>query len=598
MNADSLQSMIDRVKAGRLSRRGFIQRMAVVGVTAPLANQLLAIGGVAMAETPAFDYKPTKRGGGGTLKLLWWEAPTLLNPQFAVGTKDQDGSRLFYEPLAAWDNDGNLKRVLAAEIPSRQNGGLAADGKSVVWKLQQGVKWHDGHPFTADDCVFTWQYCADPQTAAVTSGSYIHIKVEKIDDYTIRVLFPEPRPFWADAFVANNCIIPKHLFEPYIGAKSRAAPWNLKPIGTGPYKFKSFTPGDLVQGVINTDYHEPNRPFFDEVYMKGGGDATSAARAVLQTGEYDYAWNLQVEWTLLKQMQQAGKGHLMMSAGSDIEHIQCNFSDPNREVDGQRSYVKTKNPTLSDPAVRQALALLCDRGGIQKYIYGETGTATANFINGPAPFVSHNTKWEYNIQKAADILEKAGWKPGADGIRQKNGVRLSWLYQTSINQPRQETQQVIKQACQKAGIEVRLKAILASVYFSSDVGNDDTYPKFYADIQMYTTNPTQPDPGEWMRQFLSDEVAQKSNKWQGRNITRWQNPEYDKLWHEAAGELDPVKRAAMFIKMNDMVVNDVVVVPLIFRKNVGAGVEALRAPLSGWDNDTWDLPNWFMQVQA
>ena len=598
MNADSLQGMIDRVKAGRLSRRGFIRRMAVLGLTAPLANQLLAIGGVAMAETPAFDYRPTKRGGGGTLKLLWWEAPTLLNPQFAVGTKDQDGSRLFYEPLAAWDNDGNLKQVLAAEIPSRQNGGLAADGKSVVWKLKQGVKWHDGHPFTADDCVFTWQYCTDPQTAAVTAGSYVNLKVEKIDDYTIRMLFPDPRPFWADAFVANNCIIPKHLFAPYIGAKSRAAPWNLKPVGTGPYKFKSFTPGDLAQGVINPDYHEPNRPFFDAVDMKGGGDATSAARAVFETGEYDYAWNLQVEWELLKKMEQAGKGRLMMTEGSSIEHIQCNFSDPNVVVDGQRSCVTTKNPTLSDPVVRQALSLLCDRAGIQKYIYGETGMTTPNFVNGPKPFVSHNTKWEYNIQKATDLLEKAGWKPGPDGIRQKNGVRLSWLYQTSINQPRQETQQVIKQACQKAGIEVRLKAVLASVYFSSDVGNDDTYPKFYADIQMYTDNPTQPDPGFWMRQFLTTEVAQKSNMWQGRNITRWQNPDYDKLWNEAASELDPVKRAAMFIKMNNMVVDDVVVIPLIFRRNVGAGVDALRAPMSGWDNDTWDLPNWFMQVQA
>jgi len=598
MHIGSLQGMIDRVKAGRLSRRGFIRRMAVLGLTAPLANQLLAIGGVAMAETPAFDYRPTRRGGGGTLKLLWWEGPTLLNPQFAVGTKDQDGSRLFYEPLAAWDNDGNLKRVLAAEIPSRQNGGLAADGKSVVWKLKQGVKWHDGQPFTADDCVFTWQYCTDPQTAAVTAGSYVNLKVEKIDDYTIRMLFPDPRPFWADAFVSNNCIIPRHLFAPYIGAKSRAAPWNLKPVGTGPYKFKSFAPGDLVQGVINPDYHEPNRPFFDAVDMKGGGDATSAARAVFETGEYDYAWNLQVEWELLKKMEQAGKGRLMMTEGSSIEHIQCNFSNPNVVVDGQRSCVTTKNPTLSDPAVRQALSLLCDRAGIQKYIYGETGMTTANFVNGPKPFVSHDTKWEYNVQKATDLLEKAGWKPGPDGIRQKNGVRLSWLYQTSINQPRQETQQVIKQACQKAGIEVRLKAVLASVYFSSDVGNDETYPKFYADIQMYTTNPTQPDPGFWMRQFLSTEVAQKSNMWQGRNITRWQNPDYDKLWNAAATELDPVKRAAMFIKMNDLVVDDVVVIPLIFRRNVGAGVDALRAPMSGWDNDTWDLPNWFMQVQA
>ena len=105
-------------------------------------------------------YKPTKRGGGGALRMLWWQGATLLQPHFANGTKDQEGSRIFYEPLAVWDNDGNLVPILAAEIPTRENGGLAADGKSVTWKLKRGVTWHDGKPFTADDCVFTWEYAS------------------------------------------------------------------------------------------------------------------------------------------------------------------------------------------------------------------------------------------------------------------------------------------------------------------------------------------------------------------------------------------------------------------------------------------------------
>ena len=598
MDEKNLRGMIERVKEGRLSRRGFIQRMAVLGLTAPMAAQLLSFGGVAMAATP-FTYKPTKAGGGGTLKLLWWEAPTLLNPHFATGTKDQDASRLFYEPLAAWDPEANLSLVLAAEVPSVANGGISEDGTFVIWKLKKGVKWHDGAPFTADDVVFNWQYASDPQTAAVTAGSYNYIKVQKLDDYTVKVLFAKPTPFWADPFVAaNGCLIPKHLFEPYIGAKSRQAPWNLKPVGTGPYKFKSFTPGDLVEGVINTDYHEPYRPYFGAVEMKGGGDATSAARAVMETAEYDYAWDLQVSWDLLKKIQGGGKGRLVYAAGTDIEHIQVNFTDPNKEVDGQRSSIKTKNPTLSDPVVRQALSLLINRGAVEKYIYGGTGWATSNFLNGPAQYVSKKTSWEFNIQKAVDLLEANGWKPGPDGIRQKDGNKLSWLFQTSINQPRQETQEIVKQACKKAGIDLRLKAILASVYFSSDVGNDDTYPKFYADLQMYTTNPTDPDPGFWMQQFLSTQAAQKSNKWQGRNITRWQNAEYDKIYAETTTELDPMKRAAMFIQLNDLVIDNVVVIPLIFRKEVGAAVNELQLRLSGWDDDTWDLRNWYKETKA
>src|SRR5690606_18857418 len=145
-----------------------------------------------------------KRGGGGALKLLWWQGPTLLNPHFAVGTKDQEGSRIFYEPLAAWDPDGNLVPILAAEIPNVENGTLAKDGKSVTWKLKRNVKWHDGTPFTADDCVFNWEYARDPATASVTIGTYQNVKVEKIDDYTVKVLFEKPTPFWADAFVGTR----------------------------------------------------------------------------------------------------------------------------------------------------------------------------------------------------------------------------------------------------------------------------------------------------------------------------------------------------------------------------------------------------------
>ncbi len=304
--------------------------------------------------------------------------------------------------------------------------------------------------------------------------------------------------------------------------------------------------------------------------MKGGGDATSAARAVLQTGEYDYAWNLQVEDEVLKKLEAGGKGKVDFTVAGNIERIQCNFTDPNKEVDGERSSIKTEHPTLSDPAVREALALLVDRGSVQKYIYGRTGNATANFLNGPPRFVSKNTSWEFNVQKAIDLLEKAGWKPGPDGIRQKDGKRLEWLYQTSINQPRQETQQIVKQACQKAGIKLNLKAVVSSVFFSSDTGNDDTYPKFYADLQMYTSGPPQPDPGFFMQEFLTSQISSKANKWQGRNITRWRSADYDRIYAETTSELDPVKRAALFIQLNDLVVKNNVEIPVIFRKSVSA----------------------------
>jgi len=581
-----------------VSRRAFIDRMVGLGLSGPFASQLLSHFGVAHAATPA-EYKPTKAGGGGALKLLFWQAPTLLNPHFAVGTKDQEGSRIFYEPLAAWDPDGNLAPVLAAEIPEIENGGVAPDGMSVTWKLKKDVAWHDGRPFTADDVVFNWEYAADPATAATTISSYKDITVEKIDPLTVRVSFAKPTPFWADAFVGQfGMIVPKHLFESYKGASSRDAPANLKPVGTGPYRFVDFKPGDLVKGERNPAYHVPSRPYFDTIEMKGGGDAVSAARAVIQTGEYDYAWNLQVEDEILQKLENSGsaKGRIEIVKGGAIEHIQLNSTDPWTEVDGEHSSAKTRHPLFSDPAVRQALKLLVDRASVEAHIYGRTGVATGNFINNPQRFVSKDTRWEFNIDKANRVLDEAGWPRGPDGIRAKAGKRLKLLFQTSINAPRQKTQAIVKQACQKAGIEMELKSVTGSVYFSSDVANPDTYRHFDADLQMYTVNMAAPDPESFMRQFVSWEVAAKANKWQGRNVARWRNEEYDEAFRAAEGELDPVKRAALFIKMNDMVVQDPAVIPVVYRPGVSGMSHQLRATLSGWDNTFWNLKDWYREA--
>jgi peptide/nickel transport system substrate-binding protein len=428
----------------------------------------------------------------------------------------------------------------------------------VTWKLKKGVEWHDGKPFTADDVVFNWEYASDPATAAVTIGIYRDATVEKIDPLTVRVRFEKPTPFWAGRFVAFfGMIVPKHLFEPYKGANSRDAPANLKPVGTGPYRFVEFKPGDLIRGERNPSYHVANRPHFDTIEMKGGGDAVSAARAVIQTGEYDFAWNMQVEDEILVKLENAGnsRGHSEIVQSRAMEHIQINSADPWTEVDGERSNPKTKHPLFSDPAVRQALRLLVDRASVEAHIYGRTGVATGNFLNNPERFVSKNTKWEFNIDKANRLLEEAGWIRGSDGIRAKDGKKLKLVFQTAINAPRQKTQAIIKQACQKAGIDMELKSVTASVYFSSDVANPDTARKFYADLQMYTHGtPSIPDPEGFMQLFASWEIASKENKWQGRNPMRWRNEEYDKSLLAAQGELDPVKRAALFIRMNDMVV--------------------------------------------
>ncbi|MFN3670464.1 MAG: peptide ABC transporter substrate-binding protein [Bosea sp. (in: a-proteobacteria)] len=593
MTEQDLRQLVADVKNSTISRRCFVQRLAAFGVSAPIAGQILAWNDVAWANA-TLEYKPTKAGGGGPLKLLLWQAPTLLNPHFASGTKDAIASRIFFEPLAGWDKDGNLIPQLAAEVPSKANGGLAADGTYVIWKLKPGVKWHDGRPFTADDVVFTWEYSADPASATYSHATYRDIKVEKIDEFTVKAIFPKARPFWAEAFVgAGGNILPKHHFGEYKGAKSREAPANLKPVGTGPYKYVDFKPGDILLGERYVDYHVNNQPHFDTIEVKGGGDAVSAARAVLQTGEYDYAWNLQVEDEILKRMEAGGRGKVSAAVSGNIEFIMLNPTDPWTEVDGERSSMKTKHPTLSDPKVREAFNLLIDRDSIQKYIYGRGGIATASFINEPKQFHSPNLTYEFNIEKANKILDEAGWKKGSDGIREKDGKKLKYVYQTSINAPRQKTQAIIKQACQRAGIELELKAVTASVFFASDPGNNDTIGKFYADMQMFTQTPTQPDPGSTLDWFTTAQIASKANKWLGSNFGRYSDPVVDELTEAVKVELDPVKRAALVIKANDTICRSNFTLPIVARTQVVAGVNSLRFDHSGWEADTWNLGAWY-----
>jgi peptide/nickel transport system substrate-binding protein len=203
IDGPALREELGRVRAGSLSRRELVRGLLALGLTGPLIAELLRSAGIAQAQPKRAPLTPVRRGGGD-LKLLWWQAPTILNPHLAIGVKDGDGSRLFYEPLVSFDPDGNMVPVLVAEVPTVQNGGVTRDGLSVTVKLKKGVQWHDGKPFTADDVVFTWEYAADPATLAVSTGQYREIaRVDKLDAHTVKIVYKTPTPFWATAFRAS-----------------------------------------------------------------------------------------------------------------------------------------------------------------------------------------------------------------------------------------------------------------------------------------------------------------------------------------------------------------------------------------------------------
>src|SRR5262245_7754178 len=284
-------------------------------------------------------------------------------------------------------------------------------------------------------------------------------RVERLHDHAVRVVFKEPTPFWAEIFCGAKGLIPRHLHQAYRGDRARESPYYLRPVGTGPYRCLEFRPADLIRAELNPHYHVPNRPHFDEVVVKGGGDPVSAARAILQTGEYDFAFNVLAEDETLRRFELQGRGSIATWGPMGIEHILPNRVDPWSEGDADGSSPRPSHPLLGDPAVRAALSLLVDRGAIASQLYGRLGRPTANFLNGPPAFVSPNTRWEFDVDRANRVLETAGWVRGSDGVRARDGRRLRFLFQTTSTPIRQKTQAIIKQACARAGVEVELKSV-------------------------------------------------------------------------------------------------------------------------------------------
>ncbi|WP_205369480.1 peptide ABC transporter substrate-binding protein [Thermoleptolyngbya sp. PKUAC-SCTB121] len=573
------------------------QRRLLPFVCSALLCLMLAI---ACDPSPPASQRPTASpaadASASVLKLLYWQAPTILNPHLSNGFKDSEASRITLEPLASYDAGGNLIPILAADVPTLENGGVVADGRSVTWKLKPGLKWSDGEPFSAADVVFTHQFVTNPEVAAISAATYEIIEsVEALDETTVKITFKEPNPAWSNVFVGTEgMVLPRHSFAEYLGAQSREAPANLMPVGTGPYRVVEFKPGDVVIYEPNPNYRGADSLGFSRVELKGGGDAVSAARAVLQTGDVDFAYNLQVEAPILEQLAGAGRGEVVANFGSLMERILINFSDPSADVDGERSHVSRPHPFLTDPAVRRALSLAIDRGAIATQLYGRTGKPTANFLVAPESFSSPNTSYQFDPTAAQQALEDAGWRDtNGDGIRDKNGVPLQLVFQTSVNPLRQKTQEILKQAWESIGFRVELKSIDASIFFDSSPTNPDNTGHFYADLQMYTTGNTNPDPGSYMKTYLCSEIAQKANNWSKDNVSRYCNSAYDALWQQVASELDPEARRQIFIQMNDLLVTDIAVIPLVHRaETAGVGDRLAGVNLTPWDLNTWNIAEW------
>ena len=281
------------------------------------------------------------------LTILYWQAPTLPGPYLAAGYKDRDAGAITLEPLASYDPNGDLVPRLAEDIPTLANGGLSADLMSITWRLREDLKWSDGSDVTADDVVFTWRYCVDEATGCTAHSAFGGIaSVEAVDELTVRISFEAPMPYPYSAFVsAGSPILSREQFAGCIGAAATTCEeQNTAPLGTGPYRITGFTPNESAEYERNPHYRG-EKPYFDRVVLKGGGDAISAARAVMEAGEADYAWNLQVAPEVLTGMQASGHGAVVSAFASDVERIVVNQTNADPALGDDRSeYLGGRNP--------------------------------------------------------------------------------------------------------------------------------------------------------------------------------------------------------------------------------------------------------------
>ena len=542
-----------------------------------------------------------ERGSDGEVRIIYWQAPSILNPYLSGGTKDIESSSLVIEPLGRYDPTGALVPYLAAEIPTVENGGVSADLTSITWKLKEGLLWSDGTPVTAADVKFTADYCMHPEGGCAQGAKFDGVSsVEIIDDLTVKVTFDAPKPNPYGPFMGGQSpIIQAAQFAECLGARApECTEANFNPIGTGPFRVTEFRPNDVITMEANPNYRDPAKPAFATLTFKGGGDAAAAGRSVLETGEFDYAWNLQLAPDVLAGMAAAGRGTAVSAFGSLVERIEMNLTDPSPSLpEGERSTVAHPHPFLSDINVRKALSMAIDRELLVEIGYGQAGRPTCNLVPAPALYASDNTEClTQDIEGAKAMLEAAGYvDSNGDGVREKDGVELRVLYQTSTNAVRQDFQALIKQWWEEIGVATELRNIDASVYFGGDPGSPDTFQKFYADVEMYANNFDGTDPQSYLAAYRCGNEPKPSSQWQGENINRFCDPEYDALLDELAQTGELSKRGEIARKLNDMLTKDsYTILPLVDRGRVSAHSNTLGGvQLNTWDSELWNAADWY-----
>ncbi len=538
------------------TRRQTLGMLAASGLLAP--NLLGKSAFAAAPDTPT-----------GQIVVGFSQEPTVFNPLMPRNEVDEGVMMSLFDAMFRVNPEGEAVPILASEVPTVDNGGISKDGLQWRIKLRDDVKWHDGAPFTAEDVKFTLDLIVDPDFRSWrTLGHNLVRDITVVSPTEITWRMEEPfAPYMS--ILAETMILPKHILEPE--ADRNTAPFNQAPIGTGAFKWGKRIAGDHIELTANPDYFREG-PYIERLIYKYIPDLT-VLYTQFKSGDIDIIGLQYISPDNYAEAKDLPGKVVTVVPTSSIECILFNM----------------ERPQLKDKVVREALYAALDKQTIIDALYYGLPTPTESYL--PQQSYYYNPalpKHEYNLETAAKLLDDAGWAPGADGIREKDGVKLSFSNSTtSGNHLREQAQQFIQQSLAQIGVELTIANLPPAVMW----GEYWTNSKFDSVIVgLVFTSGTDPDV---TARFHSGEIPAKSGR--GSNNAQYQNPELDKLLDEGVQIFDPVARKEIYMKIQEVLREDLVILPIFQYATVRGRKEGIEGvvPNINVKIDTWDTAAYY-----
>lgn len=509
----------------------------------------------APAEEPMAEEEPAASGDfSGTVVVGDSQEPKgLIWPIFYQYHTNALINSMFYAPIALDDND-ELVPELLEEVPSVQNGAISEDGKTITLKFKEGYSWHDGQPVTSADFKFTWEFIMNPDTKAQTSAGWNKIEsVDTPDELTAVVTMQEPYA----PFVPGNLvfpILPKHALEGV--ADPGNSEYARNPIGNGPFKFEEWVSGDRITVVANPD--APTPPKLERIIFKFVPDINTLI-ALLRTGDVDVAYDLPADQ--VPELENVDGIEVVSIPGVAIERLYFNLRNPED--------LSQPHPIFSDINVRKALSMGMDRFTLVDQILQGYGKVAVTELDNTNWFNENLEPVPYDPEMAKQLLDEAGWVVGPDGIREKDGQRLSFKYSLTSGVPLQDNMQVFfQQNLADIGAEMIIENYPAATLYGS-CADDGIFGRSKFDMMGFTNFPPGTDlSAEWSDFFLTTSLKDCDTNPAGTNSWGFSDPAVDEALECAVTEFDTEKRLDCIYEAQQLIYDSYVTLYLYDTLNV------------------------------